>query len=81
MLTTLPGRIKLHMRDQLIRMKPLMHCLIDLVIHLLLIMEPKLHLRRMHIDVHILTVDLHVQYHKRILVLHGEVLIRILDRL
>ncbi len=62
-------------------MKPLIHRRIHLIVDLLLIMKPKLHLRRMYIHIHILAVDLHMQRHKRIFMLHGEVFVRILDSL
>ena len=61
-------------------MKSTVYRLKDLIIDILLVMEPQFHLGRMHVDVHIFTVNLHVKHHKRILMLHGEILISVFDR-
>ena len=74
-------RIDFHMRDQLFRMKSMVNSRIYRIIDFLLIIKPQFHLCRMDIHIHMLAINLDVQYHKRIFMLHGKVLIRIFDGL
>ena len=69
------------MGDQFLVMKGLLHRLEHRVIDLLLITEAQFHLGRMDIHIYRFPPDLHMQDYERILVLHGEILVGVLDGL
>lgn len=57
-------RIDFHMRDQFFRMKSMVNSRIYRIIDFLLIIKPQFHLCRMDIHIHMLAINLDVQYHK-----------------